>query len=38
MDMGFYWVKDQEEEGQFNLYWAPGSENLGDYFTKHQSK
>jgi hypothetical protein len=37
MDMRFYWVKDRVEEKQFNVGWAPGSTNLGDYFTKHHS-
>jgi len=35
MDMRFYWIKDQVEQGQFLVYWRPGSENLGDFFTKH---
>jgi hypothetical protein len=37
MEMRFYWNKDQVEQGQFLIYWRPGSENLGDYFTKHHS-
>jgi hypothetical protein len=38
MDMRFYWIKDrQKQEGQFRLYWASGSTNQGDYFTKHHS-
>ena len=37
MDMRFYWIKDRVEQGQFLIYWRPGSENLGDYFTKHHS-
>jgi hypothetical protein len=35
IDMHFYWIKDRVEQGQFLIYWRPGSENLGDYFTKH---
>jgi hypothetical protein len=35
MDMRFYWVKDRVEQGQFNVGWAPGDTNMGDYFTKH---
>ena len=35
MDMRFYWVKDRVQQGQFEIYWAPGGENLADYFTKH---
>jgi len=37
MDMRFYWIKDRVEQGQFLIYWRPGSENLGNYFTKHHS-
>jgi hypothetical protein len=34
MDMRFYWVQDRIDQGQFHVYWAPGSENRGDYYTK----
>jgi hypothetical protein len=37
MDMIFYWVKDRVEQDQFNVDWAPGDTNMGDYFTKHHS-
>jgi hypothetical protein len=37
MYMGFYWVKDRVEQNQFNVGWAPGDTNMGDYFTKHHS-
>ena len=37
MDMGFYWVIDRIKQGQFRVYWRPGSTNLADYPTKHQS-
>ena len=37
MDMRFYWIKDRQKQGQFRLYWASGSKNRGDYFTKHHS-
>jgi hypothetical protein len=37
MDMRFYWVKDRVEQKQFNVGWATGDTNLGDYFTKHHS-
>jgi hypothetical protein len=36
-DMRFYWVKDKVEQKQFNVGWAPGGTNLGDYVTKHHS-
>ena len=35
IDMRFYWIRDHSDQGQFHIYWAPGSKNLGDYFTKH---
>jgi hypothetical protein len=35
MDMRFYWIKDRVKQGQFNVYWSPGCQNLADYFTKH---
>jgi hypothetical protein len=37
MDMPFYWIKDRVKQGQFNVYWGPGFQNLADYFTKHNS-
>jgi hypothetical protein len=37
MDMRFYWVQDRVRQKQFLVYWRQGSENLGDYFTKHHS-
>jgi hypothetical protein len=35
MDMRFYWVQDRVNQGHFIVYWAPGKNNKGDYFTKH---
>jgi hypothetical protein len=37
MDMRFYWVRDRVKQGQFHVYWAPGTGNLADYFTKKHS-
>jgi hypothetical protein len=37
MDMRFYWIKDRVKQGQFNVYWGPGYQNLADYYTKHHS-
>ena len=37
IDMRFYWLRDHVEQGQFNVYWAPGTLNFADYFTKHYS-
>ena len=36
-DMRFHWLIDRVEQGQFNIYWAPGSISLADYFTKQHS-
>jgi hypothetical protein len=33
--MQFYWVRDCSNQGHFNVFWVPGRDNLGDYFTKH---
>ena len=35
IDMRFYWVRDRIKQGHFHVFWAPGRDNLGDYFTKH---
>jgi hypothetical protein len=35
MDMCFHWLRNQEAQGQFRIYWRPGKSNLADYFTKH---
>jgi len=35
IDMRFYWVRDRVRQGQFRIYWKPGKDNKGDYFTKH---
>jgi hypothetical protein len=37
IDMRFYWLRDRVDQGQFNVFWAPGAVNLADYFTKHHS-
>jgi hypothetical protein len=37
MNMRFYWIKDRVKQGQFDICWGPGYQNLADYFTKHHS-
>ena len=37
IDMRFYWVKDSIAQQQFLVYWRPGSDNLADYVSKHNS-
>ena len=36
-DMKVWWLRDRESQEQFRYYWAPGSENEGDYSTKHHT-
>ena len=35
MDMRFYWVRDRVQQGQLIVYWGPGAENKGNFYTKH---
>ena len=35
MDMHFYLPRNQKNEKYFQVYWEPGSQNLGDHHTKH---
>ena len=37
IDMRFYWLKDRQEQGQFDITWEPGKHNLADYLTKHHA-
>jgi hypothetical protein len=37
MDMRFYWIKYQVNQGQFKIYWGLVFQSLADYFTKHHS-
>ena len=37
IDMRFYWLQDRVQQGMFDVYWAPGLNNLADYPTKHHS-
>jgi hypothetical protein len=37
MDMKYYWLQDRVRQKQFDVYWRPGKDNLGDYHTKHHS-
>ena len=30
IDMRFYWIRDHTRQGQFKIYWAPGSNNIWD--------
>jgi len=35
MNMRYFWTADQVNERNIRVLWAPGLENLADYFTKH---
>jgi hypothetical protein len=35
IEMRFYWIRDRVRQGHFHVYWAKGSQNKSDYFTKH---
>jgi hypothetical protein len=37
MDMTYYWLQERVRQKQFDVYWRPGKDNLGDYHTKHHS-
>jgi hypothetical protein len=37
MYMRYHWLTDRVRQKQFDVYWRPGRENLGDYHTKHHS-
>ena len=37
IDMRFYLVRDRVNQNQFMIYWRPGSNNVGDYVSKHYS-
>jgi hypothetical protein len=35
MDMKYYWLQDRVLQKQFDVYWRPGKDNLGNYHTNH---
>jgi hypothetical protein len=37
MDMRYHWLTDRVRQKQFDVYWRPGRENLGDYHRKYHS-
>jgi hypothetical protein len=37
IDMRYHWIRDRVVQGQFNIFWDAGSNNLADYFTKHHA-
>jgi hypothetical protein len=34
MDMRFNWLRDRVRQGQLKFIWLPGTQNMGDFFTK----
>jgi hypothetical protein len=37
MDMRYNWLTDRVRQKQFDVYWRPGKDNLGDYHTNYHS-
>eukprot|EP00957_Ditylum_brightwellii_P051978 3942737-Ditylum_brightwellii.AAC.1 len=37
MEMRYFWLIDQVTQGNFDIHWCLGLENLGDYVTKHHA-
>jgi hypothetical protein len=37
MDMRYHWLTERVRQKQFDVYWWPGSENIGNCHTKHHS-
>jgi hypothetical protein len=38
MDMRFHWLRDRAvNQNQFRIYWRPGAQQRGDYWTKHHA-
>ena len=37
MDVQLHWLRDQECQKQFRIYWRPVKLNYADYWTKHHS-
>jgi hypothetical protein len=37
MDMRYNWLTESVRQKQFDVYWRPGREHIGDYHTKHHS-
>jgi hypothetical protein len=35
MDTKYYWLQYRVRQKQFDVYWRPGKDTLGDYHTKH---
>jgi hypothetical protein len=38
MDVRYHWLTDRVRQKQFDVYWRPGRENLGDYHVNPSGK
>ena len=36
-DVRYHWLTEHQDNGNFNVYWDCGKNNLADYHTKHHS-
>ena len=36
-DVRYYWMTEHQVNGDFDIYWEKGKNNLADYHTKHHS-
>ena len=34
-DMRYYWLREKEQDGVFDIYWYNSNNNDADYYTKH---
>ena len=37
MGIRLHWLQGRDAQGQFRFFWAPGTNNWADYYTKHFS-
>ena len=37
-DMRLYWLRDRKLQNQFLFHWERGTNNKGDYYTKHHTE
>ena len=35
--MRYYWLRDKDEQGDFEYYWSKSENNLADYHTKNHT-
>ena len=37
IDMNCHWLKNRQEQKEFQFHWKPGKHNISDAFSKHQA-